>query len=66
MDTIHPSRSYSFGNRCTLSRTYPYRGKRNEPSYIVEVAQKLADIHESPLEAIAEKTTENAVKLFNL
>ena len=44
----------------------PYRGKRNEPSYVVEVAQKLADIHESPLEAIAEKTTENAVKLFNL
>lgn len=44
----------------------PYRGKRNEPSYLVEVAQKLADIHESPLEAIAKKTTENAVKLFNL
>ena len=44
----------------------PYRGKRNEPSYLIEVAQKLADIHESPLEAIAKKTTENAVKLFNL
>ncbi|MGB0457427.1 MAG: TatD family hydrolase [Chitinophagales bacterium] len=44
----------------------PYRGKRNEPSYIVEVAQKLADIHQSSLEAIAKKTTENAVKLFNL
>ena len=44
----------------------PHRGKRNEPSYVVEVAQKLADIHESPLETIAEKTTENAVKLFNL
>lgn len=44
----------------------PYRGKRNEPAYLAEVAQKLADIHESPLEAIAEKTTENAVKLFNL
>ena len=44
----------------------PYRGKRNEPSYLVQVAQKLADIHESPLETIAGKTTENAVKLFNL
>ena len=44
----------------------PYRGKRNEPSYLIEVAQKLADVHESPLEAIAKKTTENAVKLFNL
>tara|TARA_Y100000385_G_scaffold242294_1_gene259198 strand:+ start:362 stop:1132 length:771 start_codon:yes stop_codon:yes gene_type:complete len=44
----------------------PYRGKRNEPSYLVQVAQKLADIHESPLETIAVKTTENAVKLFNL
>ncbi len=44
----------------------PYRGKRNEPSYLVEVAQKLADVHESPLEEIAKKTTENAVKLFNL
>ena len=44
----------------------PYRGKRNEPSYLIEVAQKLADAHESPLETIAKKTTENAVKLFNL
>ena len=44
----------------------PYRGKRNEPSYLIEVAQKLSDIHESSLETMAEKTTENAVKLFNL
>ncbi|MET0635834.1 MAG: TatD family hydrolase [Chitinophagaceae bacterium] len=44
----------------------PFRGKRNEPSYLVNVAQKLADIFERPVEEIAEITTANAEKLFRL
>lgn len=44
----------------------PYRGKRNEPSYIVEVATVLAQLFELPLEEIAKITTENAKTLFNL
>jgi TatD DNase family protein len=44
----------------------PFRGKRNECSYIKYVAQKLTDIKRIPVEEICSVTTENAVKLFNL
>ncbi len=44
----------------------PHRGKRNESSYTSIVAQKMADILQLPLETIANKTTENANKLFGL
>ena len=42
----------------------PYRGKRNEPIYIVEVAKKLAEIKELPFETAARETVENARKIF--
>lgn len=42
----------------------PYRGKRNEPSYIRLIAKKLAEITENSLEDIANITTGNAFKLF--
>ena len=45
---------------------HPYRGKRNEPSYVVEVAKRLAELHNLPLERIAEITTANAERLFGL
>lgn len=44
----------------------PYRGKRNEPSYIVEVAKKLAEIKRVSLEEVSAKTTENAMVVFGL
>jgi TatD DNase family protein len=44
----------------------PYRGKRNEPSYLTLIAQKMAEIKGIPVEEIKEQTTENAVKLFGL
>ena len=44
----------------------PYRGRRNEPSYVAFVAQTIADIKELPLEQVANITTSNALKLFNL
>jgi len=42
----------------------PYRGKRNESSYIVYVAQKLAEIKDVSIEEVAAKTTDNAMKIF--
>lgn len=42
----------------------PYRGKRNESSYIVEVARKIAEIKHLSLETIAAQTTLNAETLF--
>ena len=44
----------------------PYRGKRNEPAYMIEVAKKLAEIKKLHLHEVAEITTANAEKLFSL
>ena len=42
----------------------PFRGKRNEPSYIRYVAEKLAEIKSVSLEEVDEVTTANAQKIF--
>lgn len=44
----------------------PYRGKRNEPAYMIEVAKKLAEIKKLHLHEVAAITTANAEKLFSL
>ena len=44
----------------------PKRGKRNESAYLFHVAQKLADLLEMSVERVAEATTANAKRLFNL
>ena len=44
----------------------PYRGKRNESSYLKLVAQKLADIYSVDIEQIADVTTANSKKLFGI
>jgi len=44
----------------------PFRGKRNESSYIIYVAEKLAGIKGKTTEEIATVTTANARKLFGL
>ena len=44
----------------------PYRGKRNESSYLVHIIDKLSDIYNIESDEIASITTNNAVELFNL
>ncbi|HDZ06862.1 hypothetical protein LCGC14_0050500 [marine sediment metagenome] len=44
----------------------PYRGKRNESAYIVNVLERLADIHGLSNEHIALKTTENSKEVFGI
>lgn len=42
----------------------PKRGRRNESSYLIYIAQKLSEIYETPVEKVAEITTANARGLF--
>jgi len=44
----------------------PYRGKRNEPAYVAEVARTLATVRDLTPEQIAAATTENFRRFFGL
>ena len=44
----------------------PYRGKRNEPAFMIEVAKKIAEIKNIPLHEVAEKTSGNAERVFKM
>lgn len=44
----------------------PYRGKRNESAYLIQVAEKLASIYNKELEEIAEITTLNSRQVFGI
>ena len=45
---------------------HPYRGKRNEPTYVVQVAQQIALLHECSLDHVAQQTWHNACRVFGL
>jgi len=44
----------------------PFRGKRNEPSWVRYTAECLAEVKEISFEELAEATTENALRVFGL
>lgn len=44
----------------------PYRGKRNESSYIIEVVRTLSDVYSIEIEEIKQITTSNALRLFKI
>lgn len=45
---------------------HPHRGKRNEPSYVRLVAEKIAEVKKIPIEKVEAVTTENARRLFGI
>jgi len=44
----------------------PYRGKRNEPMYLLEAVKKTASIYQISPEEVANQTSKNALDLFNI
>ncbi|MBL3645245.1 TatD family hydrolase [[Brevibacterium] frigoritolerans] len=51
---------------CPYLAPHPYRGKRNEPSYVKLVAEQIAEIKQLTIEEVSQATTENAKKLFGI
>lgn len=51
---------------CPFLTPQPYRGKRNEPSNVSFVAEKIGEIRGVPTDVVAEHTTANAAQLFRL
>ncbi|APH06737.1 TatD family hydrolase [Bacillus weihaiensis] len=51
---------------CPYLTPHPYRGKRNEPSYVKYVAEQIAELRGMSFEEIAEKTSDNANKVFGI
>jgi len=43
----------------------PYRGQRNEPRYVIEVAKKIAELKNQSLEKVVEVCNQNCEKLFD-
>jgi len=70
--TVHSSAAIVPGDRllietdCPFLAPSPYRGKRNEPAYVIHVAEKLAQIRGVSLDTIARQTYDNACRLFNI
>lgn len=44
----------------------PYRGKRNESSYLLNVAEKLSELYNVSIEKVAEVTTQNSKDIFGI
>lgn len=44
----------------------PHRGKRNEPSYVIEIVKKIAEVKGLPIEEVAKAIVKNAQKLFDI
>ncbi|HAB53737.1 MAG TPA: hydrolase TatD [Ignavibacteriales bacterium] len=51
---------------CPYLTPTPFRGKRNEPSYVKYVAEKVAELRGVSVAEVAEVTTDNARKLFKI
>ena len=51
---------------CPFLSPVPYRGWRNEPAHVVEVARGLSEVREVALEDIGQITADNFLQLFNL
>ncbi len=60
LDKIHAETDSPF------AAPVPYRGKKNEPDYVVEVVKKIAELREEDFETVRHQLLENAKMVFNI
>ncbi|OGC23291.1 hydrolase TatD [candidate division WOR-1 bacterium RIFOXYB2_FULL_42_35] len=61
-----PLESLMIETDCPFLAPQAFRGQRNEPAYVVEVAKQIAEVKDLTLEEVAETTTQNAKDFFNI
>ncbi len=61
-----PEHLFMVETDCPYLSPQAYRGKRNEPSYVVEVAKKIAEVKEMDVSEIDKISSENAERFFGL
>ncbi len=61
-----PMDSFVLETDCPYLAPMPHRGKRNESAYVSFIAEKMAEIKETDIAAIAADTCTNAQKLFSM
>lgn len=61
-----PSDKLLIETDCPYLTPHPYRGKRNEPSYVKLVAETIAELRGITLDELALITTKNAKKIFDI
>lgn len=63
---VVPSDRLLIETDCPFLAPVPKRGKRNEPAYVLHVAESVAKLRDVELISLAEQTTSNAFALFSL
>ena len=77
MSTYSTPTSFSFARRLPHDRVLietdtpylapvPFRGRDNEPAYVVKIAELLATLWGEPIETVAEQTTANFERVFGV
>lgn len=61
-----PKENIMLETDCPYVAPVPFRGKRNEPSYVTEVAKKIAEIRGEDLESTRIRLLENSLSFFAL
>lgn len=61
-----PLQSMLLETDCPFLAPVPFRGKRNEPAYILETARAVAQLTKQSLHEVCRQTTNNAVAFFGL
>ena len=51
---------------CPFLAPHPFRGSKNEPKYVLTIAEKIAELRGETLEQIALSTSKNAEQFFNI